>query len=357
MKQSASKMQALVPPCVVANSIVRLSTPQPFSEKQQRKDEIHAFISSAEDDSLRLVGEGSRMDAIDLPSRFWLPLTILKLAGTVHGRTRFQKMVFLSEVEGHIGEHFQFHEDAYGPFSCPLADTLSEARTLGLVDETVASVGYGRTRYDYEISQLGRNAVAAFDLEPYSTIERRVEGVVEKYKDMSLDGLLYYVYQHYLPKRFYESSEPSSEKLKTFSIELAHAQALWKDADRGGIVPIFIRAVVEDLGEMNRNIGRLASDLDSNIILNSGVDMLERISHLFSLLNSIDGLTESDSAHLLESSMGEIVDILVFLEEFASNRNLLTPFMKLEISKLISEKEIDELREDVSKTLREVVDW
>ncbi len=122
---------------------------------------------------------------------------VLRHVGTVHGRTRLQKMIFLAQKELGVEPLFDFQKHYYGPYSGDLTETLERMISRGDIVEEIEEVG-DAIRYSYSLSEDADKfikPIESFGLSPDS------HDTLRKLSQISLTALLSYVYQKYLPER------------------------------------------------------------------------------------------------------------------------------------------------------------
>lgn len=88
-------------------------------------------------------------------------LALAAMGGEVRGRTKLQKTVyFLGVITDSLNE-LGYRAHFYGPYSDEVADAVDQLKTLGFVDQNVASsggydsAGFEVARYDYRLSAEG----------------------------------------------------------------------------------------------------------------------------------------------------------------------------------------------------------
>ena len=74
----------------------------------------------------------------------------------IRGRTRFQKIVCLLKEKFGVPFDYEFRAYYYGPYSKELADSLSLLQGTNLVNETTDVLGRGIVRYNYELTEKGK---------------------------------------------------------------------------------------------------------------------------------------------------------------------------------------------------------
>lgn len=135
------------------------------------------------------------MKDADFEQRRHLLLTILKHVGEIHGRTKFQKMVFLAQEELGAEKVFPYKKYHYGPYSWDLTETIERMIARGDITEKVEDFG-DVIRYSYTASEEGIKAVGEsckLDSESLATMKTLSQ--------MPLSMILDYVYRKYLPER------------------------------------------------------------------------------------------------------------------------------------------------------------
>ena len=94
----------------------------------------------------------------------------------VRGRTRFQKIVCVLKEKFGVPFSYRFRSYYYGPYSSDLSDSLSLLEGTNLVNETTEVLGRGAVRYNYELTQKGREIARTI----ISKIENK--GFLEKFE-------------------------------------------------------------------------------------------------------------------------------------------------------------------------------
>jgi uncharacterized protein YwgA len=134
--------------------------------------------------------------------KYLVPLYMLySMHGELKGRTRFQKLVFLTKEKLREENHdidIQFNRLFYGPFSRDLRDSVKTHIREGTVLEWVEESSYGLV-YIYEITDNGRNLVVDSlrrGLIPQE-VKKKIEEVASEFGDKPLDELIAIVYRNY----------------------------------------------------------------------------------------------------------------------------------------------------------------
>jgi len=122
--------------------------------------------------------------------------------GTISGRTRLQKLLFLAQEDFSepLDTGYEFYAYDYGPFSKELLDDIESLERDGLVSERNIDLGHGE-KYIYEIEPDGQAALERF-LEGLTEPERaeiidRAELVESNFNGIALSRLLEFVYNQY----------------------------------------------------------------------------------------------------------------------------------------------------------------
>lgn len=134
-----------------------------------------------------------------------LPLSLLYEADghQVQGRTRMQKLVFLTQQR--LGDDFRPYRYIaydYGPFSKDLLDALEKYDEEGLVERRTERTWDGSEKYIYQLTAKGKksfeqNLQESEDREEIERIRATSEEVVAEFNKMSISKLLDYVYDAY----------------------------------------------------------------------------------------------------------------------------------------------------------------
>lgn len=130
-----------------------------------------------------------------------LPLVLLYAAdGHIKGRTRFQKLAFLSDqqLEDYDIDPFDFTAYDYGPFDDDLYDTLEFLEKEGLVESKEKPTYGGDIRYDYRLTKKGEVVLEEnMPAEKAQTGERAFEELTDDEKSALSEGprKLYQMYE------------------------------------------------------------------------------------------------------------------------------------------------------------------
>ena len=131
-----------------------------------------------------------------------VPLYMLScMDGEIRGRTRFQKLVFLTKEkmkEDDEDVQIQFTRLFYGPFSRELMESLKSLNKEGLIAEQVEEGSYGLV-YVYKLTDNGR----AFVKDSMSRkllnrqTKKKIRDVAKDFGQTPLDDLISFVYSNY----------------------------------------------------------------------------------------------------------------------------------------------------------------
>jgi hypothetical protein len=93
-------------------------------------------------------------------------LALAAMGGQIKGRTMLQKVVyFLGVITDHVND-LGYRPHFYGPYSAEVADAMDQLKSLGFVDQNIASAGgadaagFEVARYDYKLTEEGKAVVA-----------------------------------------------------------------------------------------------------------------------------------------------------------------------------------------------------
>jgi uncharacterized protein YwgA len=92
-------------------------------------------------------------------------LTLAAMGGEIRGRTKLQKTVYFLGVITNSLDELGYRAHFYGPYSAEVGDAIDQLKSLGFVDQNVASAGsvdsagFEVARYDYKLSEQGRTVV------------------------------------------------------------------------------------------------------------------------------------------------------------------------------------------------------
>ena len=129
-----------------------------------------------------------------------LPLLMCFAKGKepVNGRTRMQKMIFVTEMKLRLGQ-LQFQPADYGPFSWRLSSDIDFLVETGMIRENEMSLPDGSVKYEYQITKEGSDYVrkAASEDGAVAKILTTMEGVKREYNHQPLSSLLRQIYDDY----------------------------------------------------------------------------------------------------------------------------------------------------------------
>lgn len=118
--------------------------------------------------------------------------------GTLHGKTRLQKLIFLSQEKSNQQFDFDFLPAQFGPLSYKLNHTLERMKKLGLLKETSEQTISGNKVINYSLTEDG-NELVKVGLNQFLTpqIIQANKEIVSKYGNMPYVELLDYVHTEY----------------------------------------------------------------------------------------------------------------------------------------------------------------
>jgi len=74
----------------------------------------------------------------------------------ITGRTRIQKEICVLKYKSKIPFTFEYKSYFYGPYSEELSETINTLVGVKLLKETVTATGYNSYRYDYFLTEKGK---------------------------------------------------------------------------------------------------------------------------------------------------------------------------------------------------------
>lgn len=129
-----------------------------------------------------------------------IPLDLISRAGgEMRGKTRLQKLVFLSQVEFKGEFDFNFDKAPLGPLSYNLLNKVDELTELGLINRSEDKTDFGYKVFKYKITNEGNDFLEfgkTKTLISKKTIEANKK-VIDKYWKMNHVELLEYVHEKY----------------------------------------------------------------------------------------------------------------------------------------------------------------
>ncbi|MBX0286608.1 helix-turn-helix transcriptional regulator [Halomicroarcula sp. F28] len=131
-----------------------------------------------------------------------VPLALLDaMGGEIEGKTRLQKLAFLLDEE-ELGDRFDaysYRKYDYGPFSKSLLEDTESLEEKNLVEIAKQRTVGGNTRYDYALTDTGRDAVSQLSEKEgdISEIFEAAKEIVSEYGDLPLRDLIERVYENH----------------------------------------------------------------------------------------------------------------------------------------------------------------
>lgn len=136
-----------------------------------------------------------------------LPLALLYAdeEHQIDGRTRFQKLIFLMQMEGNLNgldptDTYRFEPYDYGPFSSTLYDDLDSHIERGLIEDSKEELDEEDdiVKYEYQLESDGQEFVEEQVSEnEFGRIVQEAERIIEEYGDIPLPELIDLVYSKY----------------------------------------------------------------------------------------------------------------------------------------------------------------
>ncbi|MCD2204022.1 SocA family protein [Halobacterium sp. KA-6] len=140
-------------------------------------------------------------------TRKMLPLALLYAdeEHQIDGRTRFQKLIFLMQMEGNLNDldptdTYRFEPYDYGPFSSTLYDDLDSHIERGLIEDSKEELDEEDdiVKYEYQLESDGQEFVEEQVSEnEFGRIVQEAERIIEEYGDIPLPELIDLVYSKY----------------------------------------------------------------------------------------------------------------------------------------------------------------
>ncbi len=126
-----------------------------------------------------------------------LLLALLARLGRVWGKTRIQKLMFLSQADAVSSGNapFRYYLYKHGPFSLDLALTLDSLRDHRYVNESLQRSSVGNPVYFYILTDEGRRALKDTEVSQFvQGWQSAIESVVQRYGSLDLPFLVEQAY-------------------------------------------------------------------------------------------------------------------------------------------------------------------
>ena len=133
-----------------------------------------------------------------------LPLALMRANNEepVEGRTRLQKMIFLTQKQLEdpdcLNERYDYFPYDYGPFSKELYEDIDDLVEDGVIEEREETEEDGKKKYYYELTSEGEKILKDKLQEAGSdSIQDMIDEIKSKYNKMDLSELLDKIYAKY----------------------------------------------------------------------------------------------------------------------------------------------------------------
>ena len=124
-------------------------------------------------------------------------LKIIDIAGELTGRTRIQKIAFLTSQMMDMDDKYDFHPHLFGPYSNQLARDLQRLVNWKYVNESKGSfdhnVAGSLSTFHYTLSRDGEKFLGELTLP--IVVESCIDELVNEFKNVPLNQLLRHVYE------------------------------------------------------------------------------------------------------------------------------------------------------------------
>jgi len=129
-----------------------------------------------------------------------VPLYFVYLAGgLLRGRTRLQKLTFVTQMKLDGYFDYKFHKDLYGPCSYKLYTIVDNLVTLGFMDSETHQTKSGNSVICYKLTPMGRSVVksAIRNKEIPKPLQTNTKKIFSEYGNSSMIDLIRRVYKEY----------------------------------------------------------------------------------------------------------------------------------------------------------------
>jgi len=131
---------------------------------------------------------------------FLVPLHIISLAdGVLSGKTRLQKLIFLSQMEFNSGFDFNFDKAPLGPLSYKLLEIVDGLVKMNYIERKIEATTSGFKVFKYKLTDEGKNILEfgkKSDMISKQSLEAN-ENVMKQYGKEGHVDLLDYVHNEY----------------------------------------------------------------------------------------------------------------------------------------------------------------
>lgn len=132
---------------------------------------------------------------IDLEKREVLLLSFLKNCDSKVSKTKLQKLVFLAQDEGNIGEFYNFKKYDYGPYSKEIIKDIEKLEDKDIVSISKSKTFGGNIREKYSIKNRGDRILRNLEEDgKCETIINISDTTYEKYGKLSLREIINSIY-------------------------------------------------------------------------------------------------------------------------------------------------------------------
>jgi len=270
----------------------------------------------------------------NIPKRAWVTLYLLHKLGRIPTAIKLQKLVFLLQTEGRVGD-YRFFKRHYGPYSRELdMDTMSLSKSLKLMRTEIVE-GMNYPYYLYSITPEGRKFVENVVKKKIDKeILERASSIIKKYGSMNHWELQEYVYRNYV------ISEESFKKLYPhLKDDLVSMNILWKERYADDCpASFFILAIVDYATKVLAKVKQKDDAVLRGVCIASVSELTAKLVDLTSTCQTTEKCPFS-----LKGLISKVSDYINFIDHYCSQHDILENILDVDFSDFLNEEELQRL--------------
>ena len=277
-----------------------------------------------------------------IPKRTWILLYLLYKLGRIPTAIKLQKLVFLLQTEGRVGD-YRFFEHHYGPYSRELdMDTISLSKSLKLMRTEIIE-GANYPYFLYSITHEGRKFVDNIVKKKVDkAILERALNIIKKYGSKTHWEVQEYVYKNYVI-----SEETFEELYPHLKDDLISLGIVWKERYADDCpASFFILAIVEYATKVLAKVKQKDDAVLRGVCTASISELTAKLVDLTSTCQTTEKCPFS-----LKGLISEVSDYINFIDHYCSQHDILENILDVDFSDFLNEEELQRL-EKVFKTTR-----
>ncbi|WP_148699370.1 hypothetical protein [Candidatus Nitrososphaera evergladensis] len=275
----------------------------------------------------------------EIPERLWLPLLILdKSDGVIHGKTKFQKLTFLTQVLAHIDE-YDFRKYHYGPFSDLLELDLSAYSGLVTIVENESMMNYGQHYFSFYLTSNGKKEIEKMKKELLPRTLEKVENIIESRLARTRCELLDEVYSKFGidPKDSLKLAAEVKKELENILPPLIECSRTYNNRQSA-----FVLSTLEIIGNILKALESVSDTAKRGVALYLSRELIHKIA------DTSKDVRPPANSELLRPRFLEIAELESYLLGYCDKRKIYNNPFERTLDEAFTEEEAKRLAQSLS---------